>query len=522
MSVAACGSSRSNSSEYDAPNTSPSGAGGGAGTDATGSMDTSDAQVGTAGAGRGAVEGGSTATDGSSIFDASSPPMPLEDLQRAYVDLRFGMFLHFGILTYTGTWSQANLDITQFNPTKLDPEQWADAAVAAHMKFGVLTTRHHDGFALWPSAASNFNVGHIPWMGGKGDVVRAFVDAFRKKGLVPGLYYSVWDNTEGIGNGPITPAQLAYVTQQITELLTNYGPIAILVFDGWSWKMGHNAVAYEKIRQLVKSLQPNCLLTDHTHLASPWDVDIVNFEEPTGTFAPPTNTYAATQEQKINASGGNDWFWAPSIGNLMTSATIVDGHLKKLEPLWTNFLLNCPPNRDGLLDATIVSRLAEVGMAWTPNAARAPLPPQGPQIERPYTPVAATATSGVAQNAIDGINDTNRFTIWQTAGTLPQSITLDLGQARADVGMLACVPRYAAGKGITDGNVTSYIISTSTDGSTFAEAARGTWPADGAMKVATFPPATARYVRFDVVEASGGSGAVTEITVGAASGKAFP
>ena len=87
-----------------------------------------------------------------------------------------------------------------------------------------------------------------------------------------------------------------------------------------------------------------------------------------------------------------------------------------LEPRWTNFLLNCPPNRDGLLDATIVARLADVGKMWSPDASRSPLPSQGLQIDHPYTPVAATATSGTATSAIDGINDTNRFTIWQTTG----------------------------------------------------------------------------------------------------------
>src|SRR5205823_2362348 len=116
--------------------------------------------------------------------------MPLEDLQRSFVELRFGMFLHFGILTYTGSWAQPNLDITMFNPTQLDPNQWADAAVSAGMKFGVLTTHHHDGFALWDSQVSTFDVGSIPWMDGKGDVVRAYVDAFRGHGLLPGLYYS--------------------------------------------------------------------------------------------------------------------------------------------------------------------------------------------------------------------------------------------------------------------------------------------------------------------------------------------
>ena len=92
--------------------------------------------------------------------------------------------------------------------------------------------------------------------------------------------------------------------------------------------MGHKAVPYEQIRALVKSLQPDCLFTDHTHLNDPWDVDITNFEEPQGGFAPANNTYAGNQETKINASGGNDWFWAPNIGSLMSVTAIVDQHLR--------------------------------------------------------------------------------------------------------------------------------------------------------------------------------------------------
>jgi alpha-L-fucosidase len=384
------------------------------------------------------------------------------------------------------------------------------------MKFGVLTARHHDGFALWPSAASNFNVGHIPWKNGQGDVVKDYVTAFRSRGLAPGLYYSIWDSTEGIGNsGTISAAQLNYVTTQITELLTNYGPIPILVIDGWSWKMGHNKVAYQTIRELVKSLQPNCLLTDHTHLVDPWEVDIVNFEEPTGAFAPANNTYAAAQETKINKSGGNDWFWAPNVSNLMSVSTIVDGHLKKLEPAYASFLLNCPPNRDGLIDASMVSVLMQVGATWSPNLNRQPLPAQARIIEHPYTPVGATATSGTAANAIDGLNDTNVHTFWQTSGGLPQSVTLDLGQIRSDVGMLSYVPQYVNGAGVTGGNVTSYGILVSTDGSMFTPAATGTWAADGKLHTAIFGPVAARYVRFEVRAANGGSAIVTDITVGA-------
>jgi alpha-L-fucosidase len=382
------------------------------------------------------------------------------------------------------------------------------------MKYAVLTSRHHDGFALWPSAASNFNVGHIPWRNGQGDVVREYVDAFRSRGILPGLYYSIWDTTQGVAAGSISAADMTYIKTQLTELLTNYGPIPILVMDGWSWQMGHQAVAYQEIRQLINSLQPNCLVTDHTHMSDPWDVDIVNFEEPTGAFAPSGNRYPAQQGQKVNGTGGNDWFWAPNIGGLMSVQNIVGQHLGVLEPRWTNFLLNCPPNRTGNLDASIVTLLGQVGASWSPNGARPPLPVQDPQNEHPYTPIAATATSGNAANAIDGHNDTTLTTMWLPTGALPQSITLDLGQSRPDVGWLGYVPRYALQMGSTDGNVTSYGILVSTNGSTFTEVSSGSWTADGKMKVATFAPVSARYVRFEVRATNGNPAAVTEITVG--------
>jgi alpha-L-fucosidase len=485
---------------------------------------------GSAGGAGGADAGRPDAATVSDGGDAGAiPGKSTEQLQREYIDLRFGMFIHFGILTFCGSqagdpcpgsWAQANLDITKFNPSSMyNPGQWADAAVSAHMKFGVLTTRHHDGFALWPSAASTFNVKSIPWKNGQGDVVRDYVNAFRAKGLLPGLYYSVWDTTQGVGTGPITAAHLTYLKTQITELLTNYGPIPILVIDGWAWQTGHRTVAYQDIRALVKSLQPNCLITDHTHLFDPWEVDIINFEEPQGAFSPIDNTYAAEQDTKINSSGGNDWFWAPNINGLMSVTTVVNGHLDLLEPRWTNFILNCPPNRDGLLDAGMVTRLGQVGAAWSPNASRPPLPSQLPFIDYPYTPVSATATSGNAALAIDGLNQPTNHTLWQTTGALPQSVTLDLGQARPDVGLLSYLPPYSTTKGrpgLTAGAITSYRILVSTDGATFTESKAGTWVADGKMKTTTFGPVAARYVRFEARAAMGGSVAIaTDITVGA-------
>ena len=152
------------------------------------------------------------------------------------------------------------------------------------MKYGVLTTRHHDGFALWPSAVGNFSVAQHPLAerpGRRREGVRRRVPRARP---APGLYYSVWDNTQGTGNGTVTRAQIDYVKTQLTELLTNYGAIDILVFDGWSWKMGHKAMPYQEIRELVKSIQPSCLLLDHTHFMSPWDADVAAIEEPKGAF----------------------------------------------------------------------------------------------------------------------------------------------------------------------------------------------------------------------------------------------
>ena len=211
--------------------------------------------------------GGVLATGGTGDADAQSTPgdagtLPSPDggtgrswqqIQSDFVDLRFGMFICLGILTYTGSWGQPNLPINQFNPTNLDCNQWATAAASAKMKFGVLTTRHHDGFALWPSRASTFNVGSISWRSGKGDVVQEYVTAFRAKGLEPGLYYSIWDSTQNNGsNGALSASQMQYIKTQLTELLSNYGKIPFLVLDGWAWKMGHRNAPFAEIHDISK------------------------------------------------------------------------------------------------------------------------------------------------------------------------------------------------------------------------------------------------------------------------------
>src|SRR5580693_3163591 len=114
---------------------------------------------------------------------------PLLELQQRFVDLRFGMFLHFNMATFQDReWGDPTSSPDLFHPTALDTDQWAAAAQSAKMTWGCLTTRHHDGFCIWPTktaAASVRQTSH------QTDVVRAYVDSFRKAGLRVGLYYSI-------------------------------------------------------------------------------------------------------------------------------------------------------------------------------------------------------------------------------------------------------------------------------------------------------------------------------------------
>jgi alpha-L-fucosidase len=108
-----------------------------------------------------------------------------EQLQRAFAELRFGTFIHFGIMTFTGAaWATPNQDVSKFDPAKLDCGQWAEAFAAAKMKFGIITTKHHDGFCLWNSAYTENDVASIPWKEGQGDVVQEFVDALLAQDLI--------------------------------------------------------------------------------------------------------------------------------------------------------------------------------------------------------------------------------------------------------------------------------------------------------------------------------------------------
>ena len=292
----------------------------------------------------------------------------LEKLRSDFTKLKFGMFIHYNMGTYhEKEWVEPGKDPMTFNPTKLDCNQWAKAAKSAGMKYAVLTTKHHDGFCLWDSKVTDYDVASTPLKGR--DIVREYCKAFRKQGIEPHIYFSIWDRTLGI-EGDITPEDIKLIKAQLKELLTNYGKFRSITFDGWGncgtkWTQADHDTIYN----YIKSLQPQILITDHYQLRRNLPlsevynlVDFFHYEEPMGEWAPEGNKFAAQQGPTIQS----EWFWKlkfPS-EDPMTVDDIVNKHLKALDKRNCNFLLNCAPNRDGLMDNNVVKRLGEVGKAY--------------------------------------------------------------------------------------------------------------------------------------------------------------
>jgi alpha-L-fucosidase len=188
-------------------------------------------------------------------------PLPTPQ-QLAWQRHEFIAFAHFGMNTFTDReWGEGNEDPKLFNPSDFDARQWATVLKEAGVKLLILTAKHHDGFCLWPSRYTEHCVRNSPWRGGKGDVVREVVDALREKQIRVGLYLSPWDRNQPTYGD--SPKYNEYFRNQLRELLTNYGSIDEVWFDGACGE-GPNGKkqAYEwpSYYALIRELQPRALI----------------------------------------------------------------------------------------------------------------------------------------------------------------------------------------------------------------------------------------------------------------------
>ena len=185
--------------------------------------------------------------------------------------MEYYAFLHFSLNTYTNQpWGYGNEDVSLFNPQELDCRQWARICKEAGMKGIIITAKHHCGFCLWPSEFTEYSVKNAPWRNGKGDVIRELADACKEYGLKLGIYLSPWDrNFADYGK----PEYIAYFRNQLRELLTNYGDIFEIWFDGANGGSGYYGGANETRKidrttyydwkntyKLVRELQPGMVI----------------------------------------------------------------------------------------------------------------------------------------------------------------------------------------------------------------------------------------------------------------------
>jgi alpha-L-fucosidase len=292
------------------------------------------------------------------------------------------LFAHFGMNTFSGSeWGDGKESPQRFNPTRFDAAQWAAVAKDAGFGMIVLTAKHHDGFCLWPSGQTGHSVRSSPWRDGRGDVVKDVSDACRAAGLRFGVYLSPWDrNCPAYGD---SPRYNALYLAQLRELLTNYGPIAEVWFDGACGegpdgrRQTYDWAAYHA---LVRALQPDAVMFSD---AGP-DVRWIGNER--GLAGDPC--WAMVDTAHIKGIGSDDpghiaqlqhgsetgdvwrpgecdvsirpgWFWHPhEDAQLKTVAALMEIYLASVGR-GCNLLLNVPPTTEGLIADADAARLRE-------------------------------------------------------------------------------------------------------------------------------------------------------------------
>ncbi len=296
-------------------------------------------------------------------------------------------FIHFGQNTFNDVeWGYGDADPANFNPSRLDCNQWAEVLKAGGMKGIIITAKHHDGFCLWPSKYTDYTIARSPYKGGKGDLVGEMAAACRKYGLKFGVYLSPWDRHQSFYG---QPEYIDYFKNQLTELLTQYGDIFEVWLDGANGGDGYYGGAcenrvidrrtyyhYDEIFALIHKLQPNAIIFSDGGPGCRWVGNESGIAGETnwsflrgGEVYP---GYPQYRELTFGHADGTDWIPAEcdvSIrpgwfyhekenDRVRTPADLFDLYLKSVGRNGS-FLLNVPPTKEGLIHPIDAASLAE-------------------------------------------------------------------------------------------------------------------------------------------------------------------
>jgi alpha-L-fucosidase len=317
------------------------------------------------------------------FFSFPTHPIPSPQ-QLAWHRNELSLFLHFGVNTFTDReWGEGSESPDIFQPDALDCRQWARAAKAGGFRTLILTAKHHDGFCLWPSVVTRHSVKGSSWRGGEGDIVREFNAACRAEGLNAGLYLSPWDRHEpSYGD---SPRYNDYYVAQLTELLTHYGSIAEVWFDGANGE-GPNGKRqvydWPRFHRTVRRLQPKALMFSDAGPDLRWignekgvagdpnwctvNPDTVPFPGAEGPaiidmlqHGDPQGSVWRPGEADVSIRPG--WFYHPGEDDKVRSVEDLVGLYFSSVGRNAGLLLNVPPTRQGQLHEVDADRLARFG-----------------------------------------------------------------------------------------------------------------------------------------------------------------
>jgi len=322
---------------------------------------------------------------GAPLAGAPAPPTEAPQ-QKWFRDAKFGMFIHWGVYSVRGDgeWVMNNQKIpvaeyeklpAQFNPTEFDAAEWVALAKAAGARYITITSKHHDGFAMFATQQSDWNI--IDRTSYKKDPLKMLADECHKQGIKLFFYYSQLDwhhpdyyplgrtgHTAGRPPGGDWYKYLDYMDAQLTELLTNYGPIGGIWFDGW-WDKPQADWRLEKTYALIHRLQPTALIGSNHHQKPFPGEDFQMFEKD----LPGQSTQEFNKEAEIGSlpletcdTINNSWGYNKNDQNFKSPAQLVH-YLVRAAGYDSNFLLNVGPMPNGKIQPEFVERLKAIG-AW--------------------------------------------------------------------------------------------------------------------------------------------------------------